>query len=372
MLALSSSYCDLHAILSIITSYANSEHYVIHPDKSSIVPFHLKSKSEKSYLVKSTPFEINERPLPIVDELIHLGNRANNHVPESTVEDRLATGRRTLYGLMGTGFQGCVGLNVETSLHLLDTFVLPRVLYCLEISVLSKKALCDLELFHRKALRSLLGLPERTPNSALYILTGTIPLTYRIHIKTMKFLLSLLSVEHTRDIIMRQYVIKKDSSKSWVVYVQKLLQKYQLPSLCHVLENCPTKAEWKTKVHKAVLAQAERDIQEEASTKSTLNSLNTAFSYRNVHECLAMVENPNQVTRSNIKCRLLVDVYPIQTVMLRTRQTKSDICTLCNMKQAEDRVHFILVCPALQTVPTCADYKRLYLNWNIYVWQNMK
>ena len=98
------------------------------------------------------------------------------------------------------------------------------------------------------------------------------------------------------------------------------------------------------KSSKAVLAQAERDIQEEASTKSTLNSLNTAFS------CLAMVENPNQVTRSNIKCRLLVDVYPIQTVMLRTRQTKSDICTLCNMKQAEDRVHFILVCPALQTV----------------------
>ena len=213
---------------------------------------------------------------------------------------------------MGTGFQGCVGLNVETSLHLLDTFVIPRVLYCLEISVLSKKALCDLELFHRKALRSLLGLPERTPNSALYILTGTIPLTYRIHIKTLKFLLSLLSVEHTRDIIMRQYVIKKDSSKSWVVYVQKLLQKYHLPSLSHVFENCPTKAEWKIKVHKAVLAQAERDIQEEASTKSTLNSLNTAFSYRNVHECLAMVENPNQVTRSNIKCRLLVDVYPIQ------------------------------------------------------------
>ena len=27
-----------------------------------------------------------------------------------------------------------------------------------------------------------------------------------------------------------------------------------------------------------------------------------------------MVENPNQVTRSNIKCRLLVDVYPIPKV----------------------------------------------------------
>ena len=57
---------------------------------------------------------------------------------------------------------------------------------------------------------------------------------------------------------------------------------------------------------------------------------------------------------SNIKCRLLVDVYPTQTVMLRMRQTKSDICTLCDMKQAEDRVHFILMCPALQTV--CDKY----------------
>ena len=64
-----------------------------------------------------------------------------------------------------------------------------------------------------------------------------------------------------------------------------------------------------------------------------------------VPECLAMVENPNQVMRSNIKCRLLVDVYPIQTVMLRMRQTTSDICTL-----REDRVYFILMCPALQTV----------------------
>ena len=62
------------------------------------------------------------------------------------------------------------------------------------------------------------------------------------------------------------------------------------------------------------------------------------------------VDNPYNVTRGNIKLRLLVDVYLLKTVRKRTKQTRNDLCPLCNGNQVEDREYFLLRCSVLESV----------------------
>ena len=57
-----------------------------------------------------------------------------------------------------------------------------------------------------------------------------------------------------------------------------------------------------------------------------------------------------QVVRANTKIHLLLDVYPLATVQRRMKQIGSDICSLCDLGETEDRVHFLIRCDALKEV----------------------
>ena len=252
MLILDTDPYSLQATLSMVTDYANEEHYVLHPTKSVVIPFNFKSKTELNHLKENIEIEINGNELPIVEELVHLGlthNRNSSVLP--TIENRISTANRTLYVLMGPGLHGTNGLPPEISLHLYNVYVIPRALYGLEVLTLTDTILKSMELFHRKSLRSLLGLPERTATAGLYILTGSLPIKFYVHTSTLGFLWTLLNTEVTREIILRQYATKSSSSASWVVYSSKLLSKYNLPSIIDIYIDFPDKEQWRKSVQKA-------------------------------------------------------------------------------------------------------------------------
>jgi hypothetical protein len=52
---------------------------------------------------------------------------------------------------------------------------------CLEILPLNKENMEQLEVFHRKCLRHIQSLPNRTSNSAVLLLLGALPIEAEIH-----------------------------------------------------------------------------------------------------------------------------------------------------------------------------------------------
>ena len=118
--------------------------------------------------------------------MTHLGITRNNSQPNANIEDRISCARKTFYGLMGSGLHGLNGLPVAVSMHLYRTFVLTRALYGLQATISSKTALQELEKFHKRNLRSILGLPERAARAALYILTGSTQMIHMVHIQTLQ------------------------------------------------------------------------------------------------------------------------------------------------------------------------------------------
>ena len=108
--------------------------------------------------------------------------------------------RRTSYLLMNTGLHGTNGLNPETSYIIYKCYVLPRMLYGLEVIYLTKTQLNQLERYHLRMLRQIQALPQRTASSPVYMLLGALPIEAEIHTRTPRRSISHLhrakSIDH--------------------------------------------------------------------------------------------------------------------------------------------------------------------------------
>ena len=201
---------------------------------------------------------------------------------------------------------------------------MPRALYGLESIRLSKSSIHDLEMFHRKTLRCILVLPEITATSALYVISGRIPIERTIHIKFLTFLLSLLRNDLTNNVVTRQFVMKDKKSSLWVIMAQELLSKYELASIADLASDPPPKLPWKKRVKEKITEVAIKEIEEEVATKQTFRFLTPYMTPKHPHKC---------VTRANIKLRILLGVYPLATAKARMKQATSWTCTVCKKQR---------------------------------------
>ena len=350
MIISSTSKLQLQCLLNLAAEYANEEHYNIHPQKTTIVPFNLQSSEQAQNLQDETPWSINDKAIPVEKEVTHLGIRRHADFPDATIEDRTKSFRRTFYSLYGAGLYGMSGLLVSACIKLYNAYVLPRGIFngltAIRISETGKSKLVTAS---QHALCCILGLPERTAIPALYILSGQLPITYLLDIRLLNFCLSLISSNPTDEIIIRQYVTKKNSSKSLVNIIKNRLYTYNLPTLFDLYINPPTKKAWKRMVKDAVVNLARRNIKEAAENKSSLRYLSKNFIQGQVHPLLDSVYNTRQVTRANIKTRIVCGVYPFNGAKHKMKKISSPICSLCNTG-VEDLDHFMLHCSPLNPI----------------------
>ena len=69
---------------------------------------------------------------------------------------------------MSTGLHGENVLDSETSVHLYQMYVVPVLFYGLEVVLVGK--------FNKKYLKCLLSFPVTVADTAVYILSGTVPM----------------------------------------------------------------------------------------------------------------------------------------------------------------------------------------------------
>ena len=169
------------------------------------------------------------------ESLTHLGidRYANDPSPDVSIDDRLSLGRRSAYALMGSGFHGMNGISPAISIHIYRTYVLPRVLYGQEGTILKSKHITKLERFHRKTLRQLQTLPDRTATREVYLLGGILPLEAYLdaQIATLIYMVGHdmdSSLAHTA---LYQMSNKESKSSSWFVYSYIRLKRYDLDPL---------------------------------------------------------------------------------------------------------------------------------------------
>jgi hypothetical protein len=87
------------------------------------------------------------------------------------IEERLKSGRGTIYDLLGVGLQIRKGFSLITAHNLwkVHVYALPRMTYDLEIMPMTNKDNEQLEILQKKILKQIQGLPCRAVNTGVYV-----------------------------------------------------------------------------------------------------------------------------------------------------------------------------------------------------------
>ena len=106
-----------------------------------------------------------------------------------------------------------------------------------------------MELYQRKVIRQLLHLPERAATSAIYVLSGQLPVEAEIHKRRLSLYGNIVRNDcNERELAYRQLAVKESTSKSWFVALQEVLYKYDMPTAQELLDNPPENLAWKVLV----------------------------------------------------------------------------------------------------------------------------
>ena len=176
---------------------------------------------------------------------------------------------------MAAGLHGENDLDPETSFQLTYTYVLPILMYGLEMVL---PLMDKLERVYKKLLKQVLSLPDTVADPAVYVLTGTIPIEAVVQKRALTLLGSICRLDGDsveKQLARRQPSIKIFSSHSWYIVIRKFLIKYDLPHPLDLLDDPPTKTRWKATVNKCVNEYWCSTIREKAALCPSLQYLNT-------------------------------------------------------------------------------------------------
>ena len=206
---------------------------------------------------------------------------------------------------MGAGFHSINGLKQCINGKLWPTYVIPRLLYGLEVLELKQSDIKQLEQYQRKSLKQIQHLPDRTQNSVTLALLS-------IGIVIHKNMLNLFWRWHTsegseREICLRQLAMKSPAENSWFNRVRDLLRRYGLPSPSVLLEQPLSKPKWKSMVDEVISSSVEETWREDIQSKSLLKYINpNKVEVGHSHPVWSTVrDSVYDSRRAQTKCRLL-------------------------------------------------------------------
>ena len=351
--AATSSLTALQKIVFNSVDYSIMERYLLQPVKSVIVAM-LKHCKDQAKLSEEINITMNGVRMPVVQEAMHMGILRSQDSQESAVTHNIEKARRTVYSLMSAGFHGDNGLDPDTSIHLLQTYVLPVLVYGLEVLLPRKVLMERLNRIHKKFLKMILSLPETVADPAVYVLSGAAPIECVIHKRALTLYGNICRLSEDtveKQLARRQLSVKGYRGSSWFVEIRKLLLKYGLPPAWELLDDPPTKFRWKRLLSRHVNTYWSEQIKSHAVLYSSLKYLYVDHYFPGKkHPCIQAVSGTRDVPRVSVKAKLLTGTYILQVNRVAFNQNEvSPLCLLCQ-ENDETTEHFLLQCPVLSCV----------------------
>ena len=280
MVVLTDDKVSLQFLLNIAVGNNLMEKYLLQPVKGVLL-YILNSIAKRTTTKNEPGVTLKGEPMPVVSETMHMGILRSSDTQETAVQENIAKAQRTLSSLMASGLHGENGLDPETCAHLLQIYVLPVLVYGLEV-ILPKPALVEkLNKVYKKMLKQILSLPSTVADSAVYILAGALPIEGVFHKRALILFDNVCRLEEDsveKQLARRQLAVKSFSSCSWYVEIRKILIRYDLPTCWDLLDDPPKKVRWRKIVNKQVNGPWARQLRQSVELYSSLKHL-TASEY---------------------------------------------------------------------------------------------
>ena len=291
----------------------------------------------------------------MVDKATHIGvHQSSTDTQMYTAEENIKKARRALYSLMGSGLYGENGIDPGAAIIMLKTYVMPILLYGLEITLANPKAITKLQSFHKRTVKSILSLPITTADPAVYILSGLLPIEAEIDIKAITILGNILCGNKNAiewKIAERQLTIKNIDSNSWFIAMRKICMKYNLQDPESFLDKQITKSKWKRIMVDKIKQIWRNRILSEKDLYESLKYLSPIFNVGKIHPLLDIqLVNTRDVQRLAPRIKITTGTYLLQEHRAKfDHVNKNSECLLCK-KYPETLEHFLLTCCTLEKI----------------------
>jgi hypothetical protein len=210
-----------------------------------------------------------------------------------------------------------------------------------------------LETYQRQTLKQLQHFPPNNSNPATYLRSGVIPVHAEVDQRILSTFgrLARSTGSAERELIRRQINIKNLSSNSWTANVKLLTHKYQLPSVYEIMDNSPTKDQWKRQVKHAIQKYHRDRLLQDMQSQSSARYINpNSCSLTNVHPVWKYCgSHTREITRATIKAKILVGAYNLEGKRSKFGRGENGQCQLCRTDM-ETREHFLVKCTALEHI----------------------
>ncbi|CAC5384795.1 unnamed protein product [Mytilus coruscus] len=211
---------ELQMLVNIAVNFSKREGYTLQPTKSVILPINTSSKLIE---IEDNFWHINNNFMLVVEHSSHIGiQKCQKNSAKLTVDENIKKARWSLYSLMGTGLHGRNGLDPETVITLLKTYIMPILTHGWEILLPTGSIFDTIHQFHKKIIKQILSLSQQTADSAIYTVSGMLPIEAEIHLKALTLFGNITranktSVEWRLAESLRQLQLKSHTSKSWFI-----------------------------------------------------------------------------------------------------------------------------------------------------------
>ena len=144
------------------------------------------------------------------------------------VNERISSARRTSYFLMNTGLHGSNELTPMTSYIIYKAYILPRLLYGLEMLKLTQGQLNQLSKYHIQNLRNIQSHPKRISTSAMLLLLSALSLDAELHKRRLSLAFSVFNSENPslKLLVQRLLACSFDNGNSFFYELTTILQKF--------------------------------------------------------------------------------------------------------------------------------------------------
>ena len=237
ILVLANSESELQGIMDIIYHHTQRDLVKINPQKSDLVCYN--NKQERAV-------DIGEFKICRSEKATHLGI-TRNEKNTIDIDEKIKTGRATIYGILGAGFHMRKGFSPLVSHNFWKVYAIPKMTYGLEVMPIRKKDMEQLESMQKKILRQLQGLPNQTANTAVYSLIGAVPIQMIVDRNMLSMLMNIIRNKNSVEcqILLRQLAMKNEKSNLFVNRVQSALSRYEMESMEQLMQNPSSKEKWK-------------------------------------------------------------------------------------------------------------------------------
>ena len=346
---------DLHKLkflLHLTLQYCEKYQVLLSPGKTKLQLYMPPGRSlDKNYLRAATSLQIDGTAIELVDTTEHVGvlRSTDGNLPH--LLQRFSSHTKALHSVLHAGLARGHRGNPAASIRVEKLYGVPVLLSGTASLVLKQTEYNALDHHYKVKLQNLQRLHEKTPNSVVWFLAGSLPASALLHLKQLT-LFGMIS-RLPQNILPRiaKYVLttSSDSSKSWFFHIRALSQQYQLPHPLLLLQNPLTKTTFKKIIKSKVQDYWENSLRHSASTLSSLAYFHPEFMSLSVPHPLWTTcdSNPFEIAKSTVQAKLLSGRYRTDKLLKHFSKNNTGNCSLCEDETEGSIEHLLVLCPTL-------------------------